>query len=108
MPARRNDPRQVAYDLWCLQEDRLRAGQPLESLDALVRELQARNPRLKAATLERGVAHWLDRMFAENEARLARRRRWIFHASRSSVSARRAPAAVPGKASLERARPRRD
>ena len=104
MPASRDDPRQIAYDLWCLQEDRLRAGQPLESMDTLVRELQARNPRLDAAIIHRGVEHLLARLFAENEVSLARRQRWIFHASLSSVPARRASAEAPAGSSLEQTR----
>ena len=73
-----SDPKRIAYDLWCIQEDRRIAGQPLENLDALVRELRERQPQLPDAALHQGVEHFLAWMLAETAARLAGRQRYFF------------------------------
>ena len=89
MPARPpSDPKRIAYDLWCLQEDRRIAGQPLENLDALVRELRERQPQLPDAALHQGVEHFLAWMLAETAARLAGRQRYFFQIHRGAVPAR--------------------
>ena len=83
-----SDPKRIAYDLWCIQEDRRMAGQPLENLDALVRALREQQPQLPDAALHQGVEHFLAWMLAETAARLAGRQRYFFQVHRGPVPAR--------------------
>lgn len=83
-----SNPKHIAYDLWCLQEDRRIAGQPLENLDALVCELRQRQPQLPDAALHQGVEHFLAWMLAETATRLAGRQRYSFQVQRGAVPAR--------------------
>lgn len=87
----RSDPKRIAYDLWCLQEDRRIAGQPLENLDALVRTLREQQPQLPDETLHQGVEHFLTWMLADAAGRLAGRHRCVLHAYRGALPARPQP-----------------
>ena len=86
-----SDPKRIAYDLWCIQEDRRMAGQPLENLDALVRALREQQPQLPKETLHQGVEHFLAWMLADATGRLAGRRRCVLHAYRGAVPAKLKP-----------------
>ena len=55
------EPQRIAYDLWCLQENRRIARQPLASLDGLI-HVAGTNPWLEASDIERGPhCSWLGR-----------------------------------------------
>ena len=97
-----SDPKRIAYDLWCIQEDRRIAGQPLENLDALVRALREQQPQLPDAALHQGVEHFLAWMLAETAARLAGRQRYFFQVHRGPVPARpRSPRRGPEGSGLD-------
>ena len=83
-----SDPKRIAYDLWCIQEDRRIAGQPLENLDALVRALREQQPQLPDEAIHRGIEHFLAWMLAETTTRLAGRQRCFFQVHRGLVPAR--------------------
>ena len=86
-----SDPKHIAYDLWCIQEDRRIAGQPLENLDVLVRTLREQQPQLPDEALHQGVEHFLTWMLADAAGRLAGRHRCFLHAYRRAVPARPQP-----------------
>jgi len=83
-----SDRKRIAYDLWCIQEDRRMAGQPLENLDALVRALREQQPQLPDAALHQGVEHFLAWALAETAARLAGRQRALVQVHRGPIPAR--------------------
>jgi len=77
------DATQVAYELWCLQEDRRRSGQPPGRMEAMIQALHERQPELPPELIQQGVAHFLALMFREETARSESRQRQIFHVSLS-------------------------
>lgn len=77
------DATQVAYDLWCLQEDQRRSGQPPGRMEAMIQALHERQPELPPELIQQGVAHFLALMFREETARSESRQRQIFHMSLS-------------------------
>lgn len=76
------EPQRIAYDLWCLQENRRIACQPLESLDGLIHTLRARNPWLEASDIERGTALFLAWTLTEVTRSCAARHRYVFEVPR--------------------------
>lgn len=66
----------IAYELWCLQEDRRSAGLPVQSLSTLIGALQTRHPRLAEAMIDQAVALFLARQFEETRVQLDRHRQW--------------------------------
>ena len=77
--------RQVAYELWCLHEDRRPSDPPLGGMEGLIRALQERQPDLPLERIQQGVALFLARRFRDEIARSASRQRQIFHLSLSVV-----------------------
>jgi hypothetical protein len=77
------DATQVAYELWCLQEDQRRSGQPPGRMEAMIQALHERQPELPPELIQQGVAHFLALMFREETARSESRQRQIFHVSLS-------------------------
>ena len=82
------DPKRLAYDLWCIQEDRRIAGQPLENLDVLIRTLRERSPTLNEDVLQQGVEQFLAFMVVDQAQSFARRQRYFFQVHLGSVPAR--------------------
>lgn len=82
------DPKRLAYDLWCIQEDRRIAGQPLENLDVLVRALRARYPTLNEDLLQQGVEQFLAFMVVDQAQSCARRQRHFWQVHLRSAPAR--------------------
>lgn len=82
------DPKRLAYDLWCIQEDRRIAGQPLENLDVLVRALRARYPTLNEDLLQQGVEQFLAFMVVDQAQSWARRQRHFWQVHLRSAPAR--------------------
>ncbi len=82
-PEAPTSPQGIAYALWCLQENRRLAGQPLAPLDELIQSLRTRHPALDAADLQRG----LDLFLAQTGAEILRscathdRLLWMLHRS---------------------------
>ena len=72
------DATQVAYELWCLQEDRRRSGQPPGRMEALIQALHERQPELPPELIQQGVAQFLALMFREETARSESRQRQMF------------------------------
>lgn len=70
--------RQVAYDLWCLQDDRQRGARPLGSLEALMAEFRQRHPTLAGELLEQGVDLFLQGQIEAHYQRLIQQRRQLF------------------------------
>ena len=89
------DATQVAYDLWCLQEDRRMSGQPPQRMDAMIQYLREQRPDLDCELIQQGVAHFLALMFREETARSESRQRQMFQLSLSV--ARSATAPGPGR-----------
>ena len=82
------DPKRVAYDLWCIQEDRRMAGRPLQSTEMLVRELREHQPQWPEDAIHRGVAHFLAWMLADHAAHIAWRQRYLANVHRWAAPAR--------------------
>ena len=76
------ESQRIAYDLWCLQENRRIARQPLASLDGLIHTLRARNPWLEASDIERGTALFLAWTLTEVTRSCAARHRYFFEVPR--------------------------
>ena len=88
------DPQRIAYDLWCLQENRRMAGQTLEPLNELVHALRARNPWLEEADIARGIDVFLTRTVMEVARSFTARHRYFFEVPRlrpRMVAATRGP-----------------
>ncbi|MBK8168652.1 MAG: hypothetical protein IPK64_22115 [bacterium] len=81
-PARRDRRqrliRRIAYDLWCLQENRLSDTLPLKGFDALVAEFRLRNPALEDAVVREGAALFLKVQIEGQRARVMQRERLLF------------------------------
>ena len=60
-------PEKIAFELWCIQEQRLQEKRPLEHLDDLLVELQRRYPELEPEMIDQGI-----QQFAELWLRMAR------------------------------------
>lgn len=88
---KRADPKRVAYDLWCLQENQDRAGKPRLLLADLVATLRTRNPSLEDAVIDRAIQHMMDRLFATEKTQRALRQRLMHQEHRASTVARLAP-----------------
>ena len=97
------EPQRIAYDLWCLQENRRIARQPLASLDGLIHTLRARNPWLEASDIERGTALFLAWTLTEVTRSCAARHRYVFEVprlrSRTGVGCAPCPATDPSPVS---------
>lgn len=76
-PKHRYHVRRVAYELWCLQEDRRDAHQPVGGLDALIFELRQRHPQLDQAVVDQAAELFLNRMFEESIVQITQHREWI-------------------------------
>ena len=82
-PEAPTSPQGIAYALWCLQENRRLAGQPLAPLDELIQSLRTRHPALDAADLQRGLELFLAQTGAEILRSCATHDRllWMLHRS---------------------------
>ena len=85
----RHSAKHLAYELWCLQEDRRGAGQPVQNLSTLIGELRAQHPQLTDAALNAGVALFLARLFEENRLQIARHRQRLLQWSGPSLTQQR-------------------
>lgn len=70
--------RQIAYDLWCIQEDRRISALPMESLDTLLKELRQRKPQITDALLQQGVDLFLQGQIDAQCERFTQRERQLF------------------------------
>lgn len=85
----------AAYCLWCLQEERLRAGQTRYDLQALTRELTEKQPALTDADISEGMSYLIELLIASSETDQVARRRSIAQASVSTLA--KAPDPLPGR-----------
>ncbi|MCB1771176.1 MAG: hypothetical protein KDJ31_15995 [Candidatus Competibacteraceae bacterium] len=84
----RYHPRRVAYELWCLQEERRDARVPVGGLGSLILELRRRHPRLEQSVVDQAVDIFLNQQIEESRAQIIRHREWILSGNLSLPSAR--------------------
>jgi hypothetical protein len=92
MKRNRYSAKHLAYELWCLQEDRRWARQSVQNLSTLISELRVRHPQLTDAAIDAGVALFLARLFEENHLQITRHRQWLLQWSWPSLARRRVDA----------------
>ncbi|MBK8185617.1 MAG: hypothetical protein IPK63_23080 [Candidatus Competibacteraceae bacterium] len=78
MGAHERAAQEIAYDLWCIQEDRLRAGAPLVGLGMLVSELHERHPDWDDTLIEQGVSVFLNEQLHSRQKSVTQRQRLLF------------------------------
>jgi len=88
-PKNRYNAQRVAYELWCIEQDRLDTRQLVGGLGPLISVLRERHPRLKEAVIDRAVGLFLDRLFEDHQARVTRHQAWILQASLPLIRAPR-------------------
>lgn len=88
-PTNRYNAQRVAYELWCIEQDRRDARQLVGGLGPLISVLRERHPRLEETVIDRAVDLFLYRLFEDNQARVTRHREWILQASLPPIRAPR-------------------
>ncbi|MGB4945876.1 MAG: hypothetical protein WBQ05_01550 [Candidatus Competibacter denitrificans] len=101
--AQRRRIQQIAYDLWCIQEDHRLSATPLSGLKGLVAELRQRNTQLTDALLDQGIDLFLQGQIDAQCERLTQRERQLFFLRvHQSLSPRWIPEATPPRQCLIR------